>query len=142
MDLDATTPPDLPHPVSEVLRERAQSASVPGRIAMWWSASRDERVGRGSMQTSVAPRARARLSIGSRCGPVVASITMAGQPTKENPLPFKQIAIEVYQPLGGGLNIGGRWEGDARGCRHNPPSRTCHPRDLDLSQWRCACPRR
>jgi hypothetical protein len=40
---------------------------------------------------------------------VVASITLTGQPTKENPLPFKQIAIEVYQPLGEGLNIGGRF---------------------------------
>jgi hypothetical protein len=40
---------------------------------------------------------------------VVASITLTGQPTKENPLPFKQIAIEVYQPLGDGLNIGGRF---------------------------------
>jgi hypothetical protein len=40
---------------------------------------------------------------------VVASVTLTGQPTKENPLPFKQIAIEVYQPLGPGLNIGGRF---------------------------------
>jgi len=40
---------------------------------------------------------------------VVASITLAEKATKENPLPFKQIAVEVYQPLGGGLNIGGRF---------------------------------
>jgi hypothetical protein len=42
-------------------------------------------------------------------GPImaVASITMKGPPTKENPLPFKQISIELYQPLGGGLSIGG-----------------------------------
>jgi Antibiotic biosynthesis monooxygenase len=40
---------------------------------------------------------------------VVASITLSMKPTKENPLPFKQIAIEIYQPLGGGLSIGGRF---------------------------------
>lgn len=44
-------------------------------------------------------------------GPImaVASITLKGKPTKENPLPFKQIAIELYQPIGGGLSIGGRF---------------------------------
>jgi len=44
-------------------------------------------------------------------GPImaVASLTLTGQPTKENPLPFKQIAIELYQPLAGGLSIGGRF---------------------------------
>lgn len=47
-------------------------------------------------------------------GPImaVASVTPAGKPTKENPLPFKQIAIELYQPLGGGLSIGGRFAPD------------------------------
>jgi quinol monooxygenase YgiN len=40
---------------------------------------------------------------------VVASVTPADKPTKENPRPFKQIAIEIYQPLGGGLAIGGRF---------------------------------
>jgi hypothetical protein len=40
---------------------------------------------------------------------VVASITLGEKPTAEKPLPFKQIAIEVYQPLGEGLNIGGRF---------------------------------
>jgi hypothetical protein len=40
---------------------------------------------------------------------VVASITPNDKPTKEHPSPFKQIAIELYQPLGGGLNIGGRF---------------------------------
>src|SRR5262249_54363733 len=47
-------------------------------------------------------------------GPImaVASITLKGQPTKENPLPFTQIAIELYQPLGGGLSIGGRFAPD------------------------------
>ena len=42
-------------------------------------------------------------------GPImlVASITLEGKPTKDNPLPFKQIAIEIYRPLPGGLSIGG-----------------------------------
>src|SRR5262245_64395434 len=33
-------------------------------------------------------------------GPImaVASVTLSDKPTKENPLPFKQIAIELYQP--------------------------------------------
>src|ERR1700693_1871981 len=40
-------------------------------------------------------------------GPImaVASITLTAKPTKENPLPFRQIAIELYRPLGGGLAI-------------------------------------
>src|SRR5262245_29140266 len=47
-------------------------------------------------------------------GPImaVASVTLNEKPTKENPLPFKQIAIELYQPLGGGLAIGGRFAPD------------------------------
>ena len=40
---------------------------------------------------------------------VVASITMNEKPAQEHPQPFKQIAIEIYQPLGGGLAIGGRF---------------------------------
>jgi quinol monooxygenase YgiN len=44
-------------------------------------------------------------------GPImaVASLTPNDKPTKDNPAPFKQIAIELYQPLGGGLAIGGRF---------------------------------
>ena len=44
-------------------------------------------------------------------GPImaIASVTLNGKPTKENPLPFKQIAIELYQPVSGGLSIGGRF---------------------------------
>jgi quinol monooxygenase YgiN len=42
-------------------------------------------------------------------GPImlIASVTWNDKPTKENPSPFKQIAIEVYQPLKGGVSIGG-----------------------------------
>jgi hypothetical protein len=39
---------------------------------------------------------------------VVASVTPK-EPTKDDPSPFKQIAIEVYQPLGEGLAIGGKF---------------------------------
>jgi hypothetical protein len=44
-------------------------------------------------------------------GPIlaIASVTPNDKPTKDNPSPFKQIAIELYQPLGGGLSIGGRF---------------------------------
>lgn len=44
-------------------------------------------------------------------GPImaIASITLTDKPTKENPLPYKQIAIELYQPIGGGISIGGRF---------------------------------
>ena len=44
-------------------------------------------------------------------GPImaVASLTPNDKPTKENPSPFKQIAIEPYQPLGNGISIGGRF---------------------------------
>src|SRR5262245_43695225 len=39
---------------------------------------------------------------------VVASVTPK-EPTKDDPTPFKQIAIEIYQPLGDGLAIGGKF---------------------------------
>lgn len=42
-------------------------------------------------------------------GPImlIASVTWNPKPSEDNPSPFKQIAIEVYQPLKGGLAIGG-----------------------------------
>jgi hypothetical protein len=43
---------------------------------------------------------------------VIASITMNEKPTQEQPQPFTQIAIEVYQPLGGGLALGGKFAPD------------------------------
>ena len=43
---------------------------------------------------------------------VVASVTLNEKRTTETPQPFKQIAIELYQPLGGGLAIGGRFAPD------------------------------
>lgn len=48
-------------------------------------------------------------------GPImaIASITMDGKPTKERPLPVKQISIELYQPLPGGFSRGGRFAPDS-----------------------------
>lgn len=53
-------------------------------------------------------------SVPDDSGPImaVASITLEGKPTRDRPLPFKQIAIEIYQPLGGGVSIGGRFAPD------------------------------
>jgi quinol monooxygenase YgiN len=42
----------------------------------------------------------------------VASVTVNEERTKENPRPFKQIAIELYKPLPGGLSLGGRFAPD------------------------------
>jgi hypothetical protein len=48
-------------------------------------------------------------------GPIlaIASITFADKPRfKETPLPISQIAIELYQPITGGLFLGGRFAPD------------------------------
>lgn len=45
-------------------------------------------------------------------GPImaIASITLADKPRfKETPLPISQISIELYQPVSGGLFLGGRF---------------------------------
>ena len=42
----------------------------------------------------------------------IASITLADKPSKENPSPLKQIAIELYQPISGGISVGGRFAPD------------------------------
>jgi heme-degrading monooxygenase HmoA len=44
-------------------------------------------------------------------GPIlaVASLTMSNQPPKGFPMPVSQIAIELYQPLPGGVFVGGRF---------------------------------
>lgn len=39
----------------------------------------------------------------------IASLTLAGTPSAENPFPVSQIAIELYKPLPGGLAAGGRF---------------------------------
>ena len=55
---------------------------------------------------------------------VIASLTPNDKPTKQNPSPFKQIAIEVYQPLGDGLDIGGRFAPE----KMKAPPRKAEPR--------------
>jgi hypothetical protein len=44
-------------------------------------------------------------------GPIlaIASLTVSNQPPKGSPLPVSQIAIELYQPLPGGVFVGGRF---------------------------------
>jgi hypothetical protein len=44
-------------------------------------------------------------------GPImaIASLTHSNQPPKGSPLPVSQIAIEMYQPLPGGVFVGGRF---------------------------------
>ncbi len=59
-------------------------------------------------------RARPMPEVSDDSGPImaIASITLADKPTKEKPFAFKQIAIELYQPITGGLSIGGRFAPD------------------------------
>lgn len=63
-------------------------------------------------------------------GPVlaIASITFTDKPKLEGiPLPISQISIELYRPLGGGLNVGGRFAPEAMklpGTVYTPPEKT------------------
>jgi heme-degrading monooxygenase HmoA len=43
----------------------------------------------------------------------VASVTLNGNPTPDQPMSLKQIAIELYRPLPGGIAVGGRFGPDA-----------------------------
>jgi hypothetical protein len=56
----------------------------------------------------IPPSRKPMADIPDDSGPImaIASVTFA-EPTKENPSPFKQISIELYQPLNGGLAVGG-----------------------------------
>ena len=59
----------------------------------------------------VSPPNRAPLEgIADNSGPIltIASVTPA-EPTKDSPIPFSQIAIELYQPLPGGAFLNGRF---------------------------------
>ena len=58
------------------------------------------------------PSGRAPLAgIAEDSGPImaIASLTVSNQPLKGFPLPVSQIAIEMYQPLPGGIFVGGRF---------------------------------
>jgi hypothetical protein len=51
------------------------------------------------------------VGIADDSGPMlaIASLTLSNQPPKGSPLPVSQIAIELYQPLPGGVFVGGRF---------------------------------
>lgn len=67
-----------------------------------------------SLQKQFAPQSTARkpmADIPDDGSPIlaIASLTLTGAPTAENPFPVSQIAIELYKPLPGGLAAGGRF---------------------------------
>ena len=80
------------------------------KAALTWYYSDTHR----SLQKAFAPGSPARTpmaDIPDDGGPImaIASLTMAGAPSAENPFPVSQIAIELYKPLPGGLAAGGRF---------------------------------
>ena len=80
------------------------------KAALAWYYSETHR----SLQKAFAPGSPARTpmaDIPDDGSPImaIASLTMAGTPTAENPFPVSQIAIELYKPLPGGLAAGGRF---------------------------------
>ena len=80
------------------------------KAALTWYYSDTHR----SLQKAFAPAAPARTpmaDVPDDGSPVlaIASLTLTGAPTAENPFPVSQIAIELYKPLPGGLAAGGRF---------------------------------
>src|SRR4029078_1877964 len=78
------------------------------KAALTWYYSDTHR----SLQKAFAPGSPARTPIADvpddgRAVMAIASLTMAGTPTAEQPFPVSQIAIELYKPLPGGLAAGG-----------------------------------
>ena len=80
------------------------------KAALTWYYSDTHR----SLQKAFAPGAPARTpmaDVPDDGSPVlaIASLTLSGTPTADNPFPVSQIAIELYKPLPGGLAAGGRF---------------------------------
>jgi len=80
------------------------------KAALTWYYSDTHR----SLQKAFAPGSPARTpmaDVPDDGSPImaIASLTMAGTPSAENPFPVSQIAIELYKPLPGGLAAGGRF---------------------------------
>ena len=80
------------------------------KAALTWYYSDTHR----SLQKAFAPGSPARTpmaDVPDDGSPVmaIASLTMSGAPTAEQPFPVSQIAIELYKPLPGGLAAGGRF---------------------------------
>jgi hypothetical protein len=80
------------------------------KAALTWYYSDTHR----SLQKAFAPGSGARTpmaDVPDDGSPImaIASLTLAGTPSAENPFPVSQIAIELYKPLPGGLAAGGRF---------------------------------
>ncbi len=80
------------------------------KAALTWYYSETHR----SLQKAFAPGSPARTpmaDVPDDGSPImaIASLTLAGTPSQENPFPVSQIAIELYKPLPGGLAAGGRF---------------------------------
>jgi len=80
------------------------------KAALTWYYSDTHR----SLQKAFAPGSPARTpmaDVPDDGSPImaIASLTLAGAPSAENPFPVSQIAIELYKPLPGGLAAGGRF---------------------------------
>jgi hypothetical protein len=81
------------------------------KAALTWYYSDTHQAVMKRFMSGVQRSGKPLASVPDDSGPimVIASITMNEKPTQEQPQPFTQIAIEIYQPLGGGLAIGGKF---------------------------------
>jgi quinol monooxygenase YgiN len=85
------------------------------QAALKWYHSDTHKAMKRQFPLGIEPRSEPLADVPDDSGPlmVVASLTMNPNASKTDPHPFKQIAIEVYRPLGEGLHIGGRFAPEA-----------------------------